>query len=390
MKKILALALSLTLFLTATFAAPVFADSTEPPIDINNATFTEIPDQILTDDLALTYESTYYDLLIITYNGRTLYPYSDYILTCGPNNTPGIGTVKIQGIGDFFGTKDISFVIKPPTPSIYGILYKKGAFAPCLISNGTLVKNFEVKYSEKGKNQWTSVEGTIKKEGDFDKSIKPKKMEKAYDVQVRSIYTSAGKTYYSDWSKLYTTRRIGTSTVKLSLTYPLAPHLGLFLTDKKAKNDFSEQFTSNITHVDGIKLNKAQQGIVKNIGGLALYYDAKAKKVYVPTKIKQSKDYKTATITVNGKKITLKEKKNKKIGMQNHYAKGKNLLVSMYEVSLIKGKHTITGSYTFNGIAAGTYDLSAELRSGVAKKKTVKKNIVIKKNKVYNIGKTKY
>ena len=81
------------------------------PVDISGATIAPIPDRAYTGS-AITPSVT------VTFEATTLVAGTDYTLAYASNTNAGTATVTITGVGDYGGTKQVTFTIAKATPSV--------------------------------------------------------------------------------------------------------------------------------------------------------------------------------------------------------------------------------------------------------------------------------
>ena len=134
---------------------------------------------------------------------------TDYTVTYKNNKAAGKATVTVKGMGQWEGTKSVSFTIKPkavtqkkPAPA------KKAFTAKWNKSVAANASGYQVRYSVK-KNMSGAKVKTVKGFAKTSLKVKGLKAGKKYYVQVRVYKNSAGKKYYSAWSakKAVTTKR---------------------------------------------------------------------------------------------------------------------------------------------------------------------------------------
>lgn len=135
----------------------------------------------------------------IKYGGRTLKKGTDYKLTWSSNTNPGMGKIKITGIGQFKGSKTVSFKIIPRPTRIKSVTALKKGFNVTWCKRTKQITGYSIKWSTSAgmKNaKYNTIRNnqtvSLKKTG-----LKP---GTTYYIQVRTYKEVNGVKYYSRWS----------------------------------------------------------------------------------------------------------------------------------------------------------------------------------------------
>ncbi|MGX8716255.1 MAG: hypothetical protein ACSW8A_10940, partial [Lachnospiraceae bacterium] len=83
----------------------------------------------------------------IKYGGRTLKKGTDYKLTWSSNTNPGMGKIKITGIGQFKGSKTVSFKIIPRPTRIKSVTALKKGFNVTWCKRTKQITGYSIKWS---------------------------------------------------------------------------------------------------------------------------------------------------------------------------------------------------------------------------------------------------
>ncbi len=132
----------------------------------------------------------------LTLNGKVLKRNVDYKVSCAESTTVGIKTVMIKGIGDYNGTRKVSFNVVPVKAVVKKIkINTKKMMIKIEEQKGAI---YQIQYREKGKSQWKS-RMTPTTETVLNDRFKGKK---EYQVRVRACAMIGGKKINGAWSKM--------------------------------------------------------------------------------------------------------------------------------------------------------------------------------------------
>ena len=129
----------------------------------------------------------------------------DYKLTYSKNKNVGTAVITIKGIGDYDGTKTVTFTIRPKPTKIKSLKPLKKGFKVSWKKITKQVSGYQLRWSLKSNMagaQYKSVKSARKTT--FRKTRL--KGGKKYYVQIRTYKTVNGKKYYSRWSGKKKTR----------------------------------------------------------------------------------------------------------------------------------------------------------------------------------------
>ena len=109
--------------------------------------------------------------------------------------------VKVNLKGNYTGSKDFEFTIKPKGTSLSKLKAGKKQFKATWKAQKTETTGYELQYATNSK--FTSGKKTvkIKKNKTTSSTVKKLKAKKKYYVRIRTYKTVSGKKIYSDWSK---------------------------------------------------------------------------------------------------------------------------------------------------------------------------------------------
>jgi hypothetical protein len=129
-------------------------------------------------------------------------------MSYGTNKNIGVGTVKLTGKGNFSGTKTVSFNIVPKKNRVSRITVARRQMRVTWkkVSKAQKVTKYEVRYRAKGTSKWKTKSY---KASASSATIKNLTKGKAYQVQIRSYKTVSGRKFYSTWSAVKTSKKVG-------------------------------------------------------------------------------------------------------------------------------------------------------------------------------------
>lgn len=137
--------------------------------------------------------------MTVTCNGSVLENGKDYRLSYKNAKNIGYATAVITGIGDYTGSRRISFAIRPKSPSIKKLKpYKSSACKILLSKSKGGISGYEISLSENAKFQ----KKTTKKISKTSCVWKKLKEGKSYYVRARSYKKIGKKKLYSEYSKV--------------------------------------------------------------------------------------------------------------------------------------------------------------------------------------------
>ena len=147
----------------------------------------------------------------VTEDQYTLVKDTDYrIAYSADSRSVGVHTVTITGVGNYKGTKKISYTVRPIGTTISkakagkkscNVTWKKQA-AKMATSQ---INGYEIRYSLYS-NMTKAKTKTVKGIKKTSLKVKKLKAKKKYYFQIRTFKTVNGKKYYSDWSKAKTVK----------------------------------------------------------------------------------------------------------------------------------------------------------------------------------------
>ena len=130
---------------------------------------------------------------------------NNYKVSYKNNKAVGKATVVITGVGEFYGSKTLSFQIKPKGTSLKKLTKGKKSFTATWTKQATQTTGYQIQYGLK-KNFKGAKTVTVKKNKTTKTTVKKLKAKKKYYVRIRT-YKQIGKTkYYSAWSKVKTVK----------------------------------------------------------------------------------------------------------------------------------------------------------------------------------------
>jgi hypothetical protein len=168
--------------------------------DIKNVTVKSIPNKKYNG-------KTLKPTLSVKFNGKTLKVGTDYSVTYQNSKKIGKATVTITGKGNYTGTKVVSFKIIPKTTSVSKLTAKKKSLKVNwkAVSSAQKISKYQIRYKVKSTSKWKTINVSAKSKS---VTLKGLKKGKAYQVQVRSYKTVSKAKYYSEWSKVKTSKKV--------------------------------------------------------------------------------------------------------------------------------------------------------------------------------------
>ena len=134
--------------------------------------------------------------------GKVLKNGTDYTVSypSGRKNV-GIYKVKVTLKGNYTGSKDFEFTIKPKGTSLSKLTAGKKQFKATWKAQKTQTTGYEVQYATNSKFTSGKKSVTVKKNKTTSETVKKLKAKKKYYVRIRTYKTVSGKKIHSDWSK---------------------------------------------------------------------------------------------------------------------------------------------------------------------------------------------
>ncbi|MDR1016634.1 MAG: CAP domain-containing protein [Coriobacteriales bacterium] len=132
----------------------------------------------------------------------------DFTASYSDNTAIGRARMEITGIGNYSGSGTIFFNILPATPKIKSLKSgkKKLKVSVAGLYKGEKLSVYQLRYRIKGKKAWTSKTISAKSPTYWLKKLKSRK---EYQVAVRCWKAVSGINYYSAWSGIKASKRIG-------------------------------------------------------------------------------------------------------------------------------------------------------------------------------------
>ncbi len=146
----------------------------------------------------------------LTYSGKVLVQGKDYKLSYKNNKNPGTATVKVDGIGDYYGTRSIKFkiIIKAP---VKVKVKKNNKKITVSWKKGSAVSGYKVYFASNSKFTKKKKVRTLKSNKKLKYSIDTPVIKRTYYIKVRAYKKIKGKTYYS---KASTVKKLKTKNLK--------------------------------------------------------------------------------------------------------------------------------------------------------------------------------
>ena len=170
------------------------------------------------------YGLSFSDISIRTYNGvaitpkvtivdqaispaNTLTQNKEYTLSYIDNNKVGTAGVIISGMGNYSGSKIITFKIRPKATTLVKLTKGQIKIKVKCTKQTTQVTGYQIQYSTSSK--FTGAKSVTVKKTYSTKTLTKLKGKKKYYVRVRTYKSVAGIKYYSKWSnvKAITTKK---------------------------------------------------------------------------------------------------------------------------------------------------------------------------------------
>ena len=172
-----------------------------------DATKTEVVAKV--SDVKLEKTSYTYDgkakkptLTVKDSKGKVLKNGTDYTVSYASGRKKvGKYKVKITLKGNYTGTKEIEFTIKPKGTSIKKLSASKKQFKVNWKAQKTQTSGYEIQYSTNKNFKSGNKTAKITKNKTTSNTVKKLKAKKKYYVRIRTYKTVNGKKIYSDWSK---------------------------------------------------------------------------------------------------------------------------------------------------------------------------------------------
>jgi hypothetical protein len=119
----------------------------------------------------------------------------------GRNRNIGRGTVRLTGVGNFAGTRTVTFHIVPRRNSVSRITVRGNQMQVTWrrTPSAQRISNYEVRYRVRGMSRWRKRTYAPPLS---TATIKNLRRHRRYEVQVRSYKRVAGRRYYSQWSNV--------------------------------------------------------------------------------------------------------------------------------------------------------------------------------------------
>lgn len=163
------------------------------------------------------YSLSFSDISTKTYNGtactpnvtivdkdmspdKTLTQNEDYTLNYIDNNKVGTAGVIIGGIGNYSGSKIITFKIRPKSTTLVKLTKGKKKIKVKWTKQTTQVTGYQIQYSTSSK--FTGAKSVTVKKTYSTKTLTKLKGKKKYYVRIRTYKSVAGIKYYSAWSNV--------------------------------------------------------------------------------------------------------------------------------------------------------------------------------------------
>ena len=133
--------------------------------------------------------------------GKTLKEGTDYKISY-PSGRKNVGKYKVKVTlkGNYTGSKEFEFTIKPKGTSLSKLTAGKKQFTATWKAQKTQTNGYEVQYST-SKNFKGAKTVNIKKNKTTSETVKKLSAKKKYYVRIRTYKKVSGKKIYSDWSK---------------------------------------------------------------------------------------------------------------------------------------------------------------------------------------------
>lgn len=191
-------------------AATTTPPAAVPPVNIATVKAAPIAKQVYSG-------KSKYPSVTLTDSGRVLVKGTDYKISYINNKNPGTATIKVEGIGDYYGTKKIKFKIIIKAPQ--NIKIKKDQ-KKITISWGKVpaVTGYKVYIASNSKFTKKKKIKTVKANKKLNYSIKTPVVKRTFYIKVRAYKTINGKNYYSKTSKVKKLTTKNLKWIKVSLS----------------------------------------------------------------------------------------------------------------------------------------------------------------------------
>ena len=134
----------------------------------------------------------------VVLDGNTLARDADYTVSYADNQSVGVATVTVTGIGGYTGSATATFVINPAAVRGLKLAAGKGLLKVSW-SKASGVTGYQLQYSlSKGFTDARTV--SIGKAGTVKRTLKGLKKGRTYYVRIRAYRKAGGRTYRSAWS----------------------------------------------------------------------------------------------------------------------------------------------------------------------------------------------
>ena len=144
----------------------------------------------------------------------TLVNNRDYKITGAGGKNVGTYTVKVVCMGDYKGSKSVSFVINPKGTALSKVTAGKKKFTAkwkkqAAKMSTSAITGYQLQYSLKKTFKSGNKSVNVKGAKTVSKAVSKLKAKKTYYVRIRTYKKVSGKTYYSPWSaaKKVTTKK---------------------------------------------------------------------------------------------------------------------------------------------------------------------------------------
>ena len=141
----------------------------------------------------------------VTCNGRTLVKGRDYNVGYYGNVSVGKATITVKGINGYYGSKKITFSIRPKTTKIYSCSRYRGALKPKWTRRTKRMSKYHItgyQVQVARNSRFTRGVKSSYVKGYWKNSRKITKLRRrtGYYVRIRTYMKVSGRTYYSKWS----------------------------------------------------------------------------------------------------------------------------------------------------------------------------------------------
>ena len=135
--------------------------------------------------------------------GKVLKEGTDYTVSY-PSGRKNVGKYKVKVTlkGNYTGSKDFEFTIKPKGTSLSKLTAGKKQFKATWKKQKTQTTGYEVQYATNSGFSSGKKTVNIKKNKTTSETVKKLKAKKKYYVRIRTYKTVSGKKIYSGWSKV--------------------------------------------------------------------------------------------------------------------------------------------------------------------------------------------